>query len=185
MTTGPGTQRQPAPEPAKEIIVKDTSSLKIGDYVKAVTKTHGVIVGAVDYIYVSGRSLNIIDGQGRIHYVLASEAEALPMPAPSSSPAAAEELTRPGNEDFMRAAVKALTKVARTNKTFTTDEVWAQLAKTNPEGFNVEPRALGALMLTASKQGAIKTTTRTRSSKRGQCHGRPVRVWKSLLYTGK
>jgi Zn finger protein HypA/HybF involved in hydrogenase expression len=84
----------------------------------------------------------------------------------------------PGNEAFMRAAVKALTKVARKHKHFSTDEVWAALGKVK----TMEPRALGSLMLQAAKQGAIEATDRTVKSTRPECHKRPVRVWKSLLF---
>jgi hypothetical protein len=89
-------------------------------------------------------------------------------------------ITKAGaNEEWLYAASKALLEVSRKKKTFTTDDIWEQIPAsiTTPE-----PRALGALMLEASKQGIIKTTGRVKKSKRRECHNRPLQIWKSLNY---
>ncbi len=80
---------------------------------------------------------------------------------------------------FNIAAVKAVVKLAKTKRSFTTDDIWAALPASATAG--VEPRALGAIMTSAQDQGAIKATGRYKPSKRPECHRRPVRVWKSLL----
>jgi hypothetical protein len=43
-----------------------------------------------------------------------------------------------------------------------------------------EPRALGALMREAARNGLIEATDRVRPSERPQCHMNPKRVWRSL-----
>lgn len=66
---------------------------------------------------------------------------------------------------------------------FTTDRVWAVLER----GLGVErsappePRAMGAIMMKAKRLRFCEPTDRTKKSVRPDCHGRPVRIWKSLV----
>lgn len=153
------------------------NTFKIGDRVTATTGHRKGQVSTVNYVFSSGHDVEVKYDDGILHIHRISDVSSTAVPTAVSA--------RPGNEDFLRAAVKAMTKIARTQKTFTTDDIWTSLAKTNPAGFDVEPRALGSLMLQAAKQNVIKATTRTKTSKRPECHKRPVRVWKSLVFTGK
>lgn len=76
-------------------------------------------------------------------------------------------------------ATAAIRWLARTRPEFTTDDVWQELHVRNHGGPR-EPRALGALMVAAAKQGLIEPTDRYVPSQRPDCHRRPVKVWRSL-----
>ena len=77
---------------------------------------------------------------------------------------------------WMEAALSAVRILARRMPILTTDDLWCLV---DPPA---EPRAAGAVMRKAAKQGWIKATDRTVKSKRATCHARPVRVWESLIY---
>jgi hypothetical protein len=79
---------------------------------------------------------------------------------------------------WVEAALDAVKYVAETAREFTSDDLWDHI--TQPR----EPRALGAVMRNAQKLGYIKATDRWTPSERVECHGRPVRVWASLLIGG-
>jgi len=74
------------------------------------------------------------------------------------------------------AVIRAL---AFTETEFTTDDVWQLLAEWGIDAPH-EPRALGAAMTRAAKNGVIVATDRVRNSERVVCHAAPKRVWKSL-----
>jgi hypothetical protein len=146
--------------------------------------------GHIDYIYTDGKYANVrldkptVDGRSMLYVSLtdiAAEVVAT-KPAATTTPAA---IPSHSVEAFNRAAAKALVKVARSKKTFTTDDIWAGMAKSTPEGFLLDPRTLGGFMLEAARGGTIKATSGYKPSKRPECHKRPVRVWKSLVYAGK
>lgn len=75
-------------------------------------------------------------------------------------------------------SLSAVKKVARKSKTFTTDEVWPLV------DYPVEPRIMGSLMRMAEVEGIASPTNRFVISERPECHSRPVRVWKSLVFKG-
>lgn len=75
-----------------------------------------------------------------------------------------------------RAAVAA---VARRYESFTTDEVWSELAAEGACGG--DPRVIGPIMDACAADGMIARTDETICSKRRECHGRPVRVWASMV----
>lgn len=80
---------------------------------------------------------------------------------------------------WRRMAGRAVRYISRTWPTFTTDQVWAVLDEhTNLKTHN--PRALGAVMLAAKKEGLIESLDEWRTSARPACHGRPVRVWRRV-----
>lgn len=109
----------------------------------------------------------------------ASTDDELTITADETTVAAIEATARAANSAWYKAAGKVLAEVARKRKYFTTDEVWKAL----PEDVATpEPRAMGALMQQAAKQGTIYATKRTKKSKRKECHQRPVRVWQSRTY---
>lgn len=93
---------------------------------------------------------------------------------------AAERAGRAADPEWMTAAAQAVETVARRLPEFTTDDVWAELSKTTAE--TPEGRAMGAVMRAAQKNRvAVPIKDRYKPSIRPDCHGRPVRVWRSLM----
>ena len=81
--------------------------------------------------------------------------------------------------DWMNAAMKALYVVANMEGvTFTTDQIWEALEAHFPDAVVTEPRAMGAVMTKARKQGLITATGIYIKSTRPKCHARPVMVWR-------
>lgn len=76
-------------------------------------------------------------------------------------------------------AQAALRLVAEKKLYFTTDDIWKTL-DVRPQ----EPRKLGPIVFNAWVQRLIQRTEITTNSMRLVCHGRPVRVWKSLIWKG-
>lgn len=79
-------------------------------------------------------------------------------------------------------ATAELWLVAKKHEFFTTDEVWAALGGYPGPS---ERRAMGALIRQFLLRGFIERTEVTVCSDRPECHRRPVRLWKSLIYEGK
>lgn len=78
--------------------------------------------------------------------------------------------------EWKRHAEQVIAWTARALGEFTTDDVWDRIGS----GFSThEPRALGALMKRLATRGVITPTERYRTSKRTECHNRPVRVWRA------
>jgi hypothetical protein len=92
---------------------------------------------------------------------------------------------------WMNAAYAAVTRVAGRQQQFTTDEVWQELHNMSVASWAVfgvwskpethDHRAMGAVMRKAKKIGVCEPSGNYRTSTRDVCHGRPVRVWRSLL----
>jgi hypothetical protein len=78
------------------------------------------------------------------------------------------------------AALKALHRVASRTAEFVVDDIWRELGEAEPG----DGRVIGPVILTASKRGWIAKTGEHRQSDRVSNHGRPVAVWRSLLYLG-
>ena len=74
-------------------------------------------------------------------------------------------------------AMRAVVRVARERRRFTTDDVWAVLGESGTH----EPRAMGAIMLQAARDGWVRATDDYVRSNRVACHARPLRVWESAL----
>jgi hypothetical protein len=60
-------------------------------------------------------------------------------------------------------------------QTFTTDYLWEQV-ETTPN----EPRAMGAVMTRAKKEGLVSSTGKYIKSRRPECHARPVMIWRRI-----
>ena len=60
-------------------------------------------------------------------------------------------------------------------QTFTTDYLWEQV-ETTPN----EPRAMGAVMTRAKKEGLVSPTGKYIKSRRPECHARPVMIWRRV-----
>jgi len=80
------------------------------------------------------------------------------------------------DEAWKQHALQVIASTARALGEFTTDDVWDRL---DPAYSTHEPRALGALMKAMASRGVITATERYRTSKRSECHNRPVRVWRA------
>ena len=61
------------------------------------------------------------------------------------------------------------------SQTFTTDYLWEQV-ETTPN----EPRAMGAVMTRARKEGLVSPTSKYIKSRRPECHARPVMIWRRV-----
>ena len=68
--------------------------------------------------------------------------------------------------------------LARRQATLTTDDVWAAIGSPADE-----PRILGNVMRQAAQDGVIAAIDRYIPSTRPECHCRPVRVWRSLVFS--
>jgi|SRR5215831_12114786 len=81
------------------------------------------------------------------------------------------------------ALLDAIAFVARTQRFFTADDVWIRLASEGHCG-EYDKRHLGAALRDRSRAtpATITPTTEYTPSSRRECHNRPVRVWKSLVY---
>lgn len=74
--------------------------------------------------------------------------------------------------------LSAVKKVAQSQKLFTTDDVWKHVPNLS---HRPEPRALGTVLTEMRKSGLIKATKDYQTSTRRECHGRPIKVWESLI----
>ena len=107
-------------------------------------------------------------------------------------PVTAEEVTeeaiarveRNANQDWLDAFMRALKKVAREKLHFNTDSVWEAFEADYPQPDQHEPRAAGAVVRLAMKEGTIAATDMFWNSKRKSCHKRPLRVYRSLIFDG-
>lgn len=76
-------------------------------------------------------------------------------------------------DSWLAEAKRCVLRLARTLDSFTTDDVWMELAGFRPP----EPRALGAVMRDLARAGKVTATEKYRQSARKACHARPLRVW--------
>jgi len=84
------------------------------------------------------------------------------------------------NTDYRASALKTLLDVAKTNRTFTIDDVVKTLGNKAP--WPTDFRILGSVMLTAKKLGIIEKTKEYRLSEQEQCHKNPRVVWASRIF---
>ena len=61
----------------------------------------------------------------------------------------------------------------------TSDDLWS-LASHCLRAYPREPRAMGAVMRNLHKFGYIKPLNKWQPSTRRECHGRPLRVWRTV-----
>ena len=81
---------------------------------------------------------------------------------------------------WLDAAYAAVRSVSAEHETFTTDDVWKEMPADIRE--HAEPRAMGAVMRSAAKDGLCAATESWEASSRVACHRRPLRVWRSLQH---
>ena len=80
-------------------------------------------------------------------------------------------------DEWAELAYRTVVELARSCDAFTSDHVWATgLAKP------AEPRALGAVMMRAQREGVIEPRREFRQTAQAARHRAPVRVWRSMLH---
>jgi hypothetical protein len=84
--------------------------------------------------------------------------------------------------DWRTVARRCVRHAAETRREFTTDHLWALLARHYPNVHTHEPRAMGPLMVWAQKNGLVEPTDRVSLSNRPEHHRYPCRVWRSRVF---
>ena len=74
---------------------------------------------------------------------------------------------------WMRAALKAVNRLAAGGREFAADDVWDLLTENDTH----EKRAMGAVMRAAQSSGTIRATGAWIASRHVTAHARPQRVW--------
>lgn len=95
--------------------------------------------------------------------------------------AAIQQVDANADPAIREAVLEIVRELAYKMPEFTTDDVEYQMQKLNIR-FR-EPRALGPAMLKVAREDLIQFTDRTTYSVRVSNHRRPLRVWKSLVYS--
>lgn len=85
------------------------------------------------------------------------------------------------DQDWKREARDAVLHAAAHRAEFTSDYIWWLLQQRGVMPPH-EPRALGAIMRAAAREGLIQRSDRVVESVRVANHRRPVAVWRSLVY---
>lgn len=91
--------------------------------------------------------------------------------------AAIRQVEQHADPQWLAAALSIIKRLCVHKLYLTSDTVWAGLADAGIPAPR-EPRALGAVMRTAAKDGLIEPTGRYVASERVECHGRPIAIWK-------
>lgn len=141
------------------------ATFKTGDRVR-----YRGMTGTIASVYANSEAVNFRpDGAPQSQYALTRDVTwAITNPTPPAAPS---------NEGFIRAAVQAVNKAAKENRTLTTDDVWAKLGDVGTQ----ERRQLGGVMIEMAKSGVIRNTGRFQKSTRKESHRRPIAVWESLV----
>lgn len=79
------------------------------------------------------------------------------------------------DDSWLSDAYFAVKRIARKGAPFTTDDVWKAV-----KGFPREPRAMGAVITRAYRDGLIAPTDSWKQSIRPSSHARPLRVWEPV-----
>lgn len=83
------------------------------------------------------------------------------------------------NLEWVDVALYQARQVAKETRFFTSDAIWSRVGR-HPN----EPRAMGAVMRALRREGIAEPTATVLPSLRPQCHRRPVRIWRSLVFHG-
>jgi hypothetical protein len=111
----------------------------------------------------------------------------IPVSQPTQSPQEAkrkaiQRVSEAANEEWMEAAGAIVEKLAMGSRSFTTDDVWAELDSKSVSTH--ERRAMGAVMTKAAKANLIEASGSYKPSTRPACNHRPIAVWNSLVFGG-
>ena len=93
---------------------------------------------------------------------------------------AIDSASRGADRDWLTSALRGVRVLAARNMYLTSDDVWAWMRPLNLK--TPDNRAMGAVMVSSARDKYIIPTKEWRISERSVCHGRPIRVWKSLRY---
>jgi hypothetical protein len=86
---------------------------------------------------------------------------------------AINEVERNADAVWLGAARTVISQLARRRTHLTSDDIWDQMEQPR------EPRAMGAVFRWAVREGIVEITDRTKVSRRPECHGRRIQVWRS------
>lgn len=86
---------------------------------------------------------------------------------------------RGADPQWKDAAAGVLRSLALQRSEFSTDDIWFRLGEIGVS--TPEPRAMGAIVRQAAREGLIEWTGMYRRSFRRACHRRPVAVWRSKV----
>lgn len=132
----------------------------------------------------------ILDPGGAVLAELASDecwytSEGIPckglaVPAPRAQPQVAsadrDAARHAADQKWMQRAVEEITRIAATQETITSDDVWATLPAPR------ESRMMGNAFTRARDLGVIETTGTHRASQRtSENHSRPIQIWRSVI----
>jgi len=117
--------------------------------------------------------------QGRTLMDILAEHEAAC--AESARDEAIAQVEANADREWKTAALNAVRWLAANRVEFTSDDVWRLLPHQSAATTH-EPRALGAVMRKAARDGLVRKTDRVVNSTRVECHARPVAVWQSLIW---
>lgn len=93
---------------------------------------------------------------------------------------AVDSAARGADRDWLTSAQRAVRVLATRQQYLTSDDVWQWLRPL--ELATPDNRAMGSVMQGGYRDRLIEPTGDWRISERAVCHGRPIRVWKSLRY---
>lgn len=108
-----------------------------------------------------------------------------PVTAEAARDEAIARVENNANQDWLDAFRRALERVARGRLHFNTDPVWEEFEREYPQPKQHEPRAAGAVVVKAMRDGVISPTDMFWASNRKSCHKRPLRVYRSLIFDGE
>lgn len=91
-----------------------------------------------------------------------------------------EQVKENANRLWYDAALRIVYDLCGSREEFNTDHVHRELAKTMHT--TQEPRALGAVMREAAKNGWCTASGMFVKSVRPECHSRPIPVWQSEIF---
>ena len=87
------------------------------------------------------------------------------------------------SDAWREAAWKALRRVSKRKAEFTTDDVWRVLDAWGTDAPR-EPRAMGPVMMLATRVNICVATGQYLKSERVACHRRPLAVYRSYAFEG-
>ena len=93
---------------------------------------------------------------------------------------AVDSASRGADRDWLTSALRGVRVLSTRQEYLTSDDVWQWLRPL--ELRTPDNRAMGAVMAASQRDRYIEATKEWRISERSVCHGRPIRVWKSLRY---
>lgn len=126
----------------------------------------------------SGDLLAELAADGRWYTPEGVPVDGLSLPTMTLAAIIDEDTQRAIDDAWITETLHALRGLLTRQATVTSDDVWA-IALHPPR----EPRMVGNLFARAKGAGLMQATDEHRPSERQINHGRPVRVWRSLVHT--